>query len=67
MTVKNNCKGGNISKEGLVVLLCTNMDGDFETPLIIDKDQSPSCFKGININSFKVDWRSNKKVCMTGK
>lgn len=29
------CKGGKISKERLAALLCTNKDGELETPLII--------------------------------
>jgi len=29
--IAENCSGGNISKERITVMLCVNMEGDFET------------------------------------
>lgn len=56
---------GKISKERLTVLLCVNMEGEFEEPFIIGKAAKPRCFKGIAINSLNVEWRSNKRAWMT--
>jgi len=42
MEFKNEiCTGGKISKERLTVLLCSNILGEFERPLIIDKSKRP--------------------------
>lgn len=66
MSLKNEkCHGGKISKERLTVLLCTNMVGEFEQPLVIGKSQKPRCFKGVNLNLMKVDWKFNRKAWMT--
>lgn len=66
MNLKNEiCQGGKISKERLTVLLCTNMLGEFEQPLVIGKAQKPRCFKGINLNLMNVQWKSNRKAWMT--
>ncbi|CAH1375300.1 unnamed protein product, partial [Tenebrio molitor] len=59
------CKEGKISKERLTVLLCTNMFGEFETPLVIGKTKKPRCFEGVDINLLHVDWHSNTKAWMT--
>jgi len=37
--------GGKISKNRLQLpMLCVNIDGDFETPLVIGKALRPRCF-----------------------
>lgn len=59
------CSGGKSSKERLTVLLCCNVEGDFEMPLVIGKSRKPRCFKSINLNSLKVQWESNKKAWMS--
>lgn len=59
------CSGGKISKERLTILLCCNMLGEFEKPLVIGKAQKPRCFKNIDIGKLSVSWRSNKKAWMT--
>ena len=35
------------SKERITVVLCVNLLGDFETPLVIDHSKKPSCFKNV--------------------
>lgn len=59
------CSGGKISKERLTVLLCCNMLGEFETPLVIGKAKKPRCFKNIDVRKLGVSWNSNKKAWMT--
>ncbi|GBM58401.1 Tigger transposable element-derived protein 6 [Araneus ventricosus] len=41
--------GRKISKERLTLLLCCNMLGDFETPVVIGKTKKPRCFKNIDV------------------
>lgn len=59
------CSEGNLSKERLTVLLCANMDGEFEKPLVIGKVGKHNCFKNINTNDLGVIWKSNTKAWMT--
>jgi hypothetical protein len=48
LTMKNDrCFGRKISKQHLTVLLCSNMLGDFEKPLIIGNARNPRCFKRV--------------------
>jgi hypothetical protein len=54
-----------MSKERLTVLLCGNMVGEMEKPLVIGKAANPRCFKSLKINSLPVIWRNNKKAWMT--
>lgn len=58
-----NCSGGKISKERITVMLCVNMEGDFETPLV--KALKPRCFKNIIVNDLGVTWKANRKAWMT--
>ncbi|CAI6361843.1 unnamed protein product [Macrosiphum euphorbiae] len=60
-----NCSGGKISKERITVMLCVNMEGDFETPLVIEKALKPRCFKNIIVNDLGVTWKANRKAWMT--
>lgn len=60
-----NCSGGKKSKERLTLLLCCNMIGEFETPLIIGKAKKPRCFKNIQVQKLSVTWKNNKKAWMT--
>lgn len=59
------CIGGKMSKERLTVLLCGNMLGEMEKPLVIGKAAKPRCFKNMDISKLPVTWRSNKKAWMT--
>jgi hypothetical protein len=59
------CTRGKISKERLTVLLCGNMMGEMEKPLVTGKAAKPRCFKNLKINSLPVIWRNNKKAWMT--
>ena len=60
------CFGGKKSKERILVLLCSNMDGtDMVKPLVIGKFQNPRCFKGVK--SLPVDYRWNRKAWMTSE
>ncbi|GBM05755.1 Tigger transposable element-derived protein 4 [Araneus ventricosus] len=59
------CNSGKISKERLTILLCCNVLGDFETPVVIGKAEKPRCFKNIDVQKLSVSWKSNKKAWMT--
>lgn len=59
------CKGGKRSKERLTVLLCVNMIGEFEKPMIIGKSEKPRCFKHVDLRKLPVNWQSNKRSWMT--
>lgn len=59
------CSEGNLSKERLTVLLCANMDGEFEKPLVIGKAGKHNYFKNVNIDDLGVIWKSNTKAWMT--
>jgi len=41
-------KGGKLLKERTTVLLCGNMGGEMENPLVIGKAAKPQCFKNID-------------------
>jgi hypothetical protein len=45
--------GGKMSKERLTVLLCGNMVGEMEKPLVIGKAAKRRCFKKPKINNLK--------------
>ena len=47
------------------MLLCVNMIGEFEKPVIIDKSEKPRCFKHVDLRNLPVNWRSNKRSWMT--
>lgn len=59
------CSEGNLSKERLTVLLCANLSGEFEKPLVIGKVGKHNCFKNINSDDLGVIWKSNTKAWMT--
>jgi hypothetical protein len=54
-----------MSKERLGTLLCGNMVGEMEEPLVIGKAAKPRCFKNLKINNLPVIWRNIKKAWMT--
>ena len=60
-----DCKGGKRSKERLTAMLCVNIKGEFEKPLIIGRCEKPRCFKHINTKTLPVVWKSNKRAWMT--
>lgn len=62
---REKCASGKKSKERLTVMLCVNMVGDFEAPLIIGKSQKPRCFKNVNVAGLGVIWKANKRAWMT--
>ena len=53
------------SKERMTVVLCVNMEGTFEKPLMIGKSVVPHCFRNLNINHLPVTSKFNKKAWMT--
>ncbi|GBN75498.1 Tigger transposable element-derived protein 4 [Araneus ventricosus] len=56
---------GKFQKIGsLTLLLCCNMLGDFETPVVIGKAEKLRCFKNIDVRKLSVSWKSNKKAWM---
>jgi hypothetical protein len=48
------CTGGKKSKERLTVLLCGNMVGEMEKPLVTVKAAKPRCVKNLKINNLPV-------------
>lgn len=60
-----NCAGKKAAKQRLTILLCANMEGDKEDPLIIGKSKNPRCFKGNHVDKLPLEWVSNKKAWMT--
>jgi hypothetical protein len=56
---------GKMSKERLIVLLCGNMVGEMEKPVVIGKAAKPRCFKNLKINDLPVIGRNNKNAWMT--
>lgn len=59
------CTGGKSVKERLTVLLCANLNGEKEKPLVIGKSKNPRCFKNFHVDKLQVDWYYNKKAWMT--
>ncbi|CAF3489640.1 unnamed protein product [Rotaria socialis] len=63
---KEECKGGNKSKERLAILLCLNLTGTEKLkPVLIGKSQRPRCFKNITMSKLPVTWLSNRTAWMT--
>jgi hypothetical protein len=54
-----------MSKERLAVLLCGNMVGEMEKPLVVGKAAKLRCSKNMKINNLPVIWRNSKKAWMT--
>ena len=59
------CFGGKHSKERLTLLLCCNMKGEMEKPLVIGKSRKPRCFKNIDVSNLPVIWKSQRKAWNT--
>jgi len=56
LCLKNEiCRGGRIVKNLVTILLCVNMIGEFETPLIIGKLLKTRCFKSVNVSTLGVN------------
>lgn len=60
------CAAGEIPEERLTVMLCANMIGEFELPIIIGNVDKHH-FNGIDIQSFGLQWRNNITSWMTRK
>lgn len=60
-----NCAGKKAAKQRLTILLCANMEGEKEDPLIIGKSKNPRCFKGNHVDKLPLEWIHNKKAWMT--
>lgn len=63
--INETCSEGNLSKERLTVMLCTNINGEFEKPLIIGKIGKHTYFKDINMDELGIIWKCNTKAWMT--
>ncbi|CAH1241537.1 TIGD4 [Branchiostoma lanceolatum] len=59
------CSGGKQSKERLTIMLCANMVGDKEKPLIIGSSKKPRCFRNIKTAKLPVTYKNNRKAWMT--
>lgn len=62
---RKKCENGKLSNERLTVLLCVNMIGDFEKPLVIGKSAKPKCFNNLDLCELPVIWNANKKAWMS--
>lgn len=63
--INETCSERNLSKERLTVMLCVNMEGEFEKPLIIGKVNKHNCLENINTDDLGIIWKSNTKAWMT--
>jgi hypothetical protein len=58
MVKGEKCNGDKTFKERLtVLLLCGNMVGETEKPLVTGKTAKPRCFKNLKINNLPVIWK----------
>ncbi|XP_060080562.1 tigger transposable element-derived protein 6-like [Ylistrum balloti] len=64
---ERNARKGRSQKDRITFVLCCNLEGNFEKPLIIGKSLNPRCFKNIRPAQLPVTWRTNKKAWMTGQ
>ncbi|XP_035673006.1 tigger transposable element-derived protein 4-like [Branchiostoma floridae] len=64
-TKGQQCSGGKQAKDRLTLVLCANMAGGKEKPLIIGKSENPRCFKNIDRPSLPVTYTNNAKAWMT--
>lgn len=61
-----DCHGGKNSKEGVTVMVCSNMSGNEKLPLlVIGKSKKPRCFKGIK--ALPTAYEANKKAWITSE
>lgn len=60
--MNESCSQGMLSKERLTVMLCGNINGEFQKPLIIG---NCSFFNNINTNDLGIIWKFNSKAWMT--
>lgn len=61
-----NLMGSKKAMDRITVLVCANMSGnDKKKLLVIGKSAKPRCFKGMNMKSLPVDYRSNSNAWMT--
>jgi hypothetical protein len=59
--------GGKKSKDRITLALTTNADGSEKLePWVIGKSKNPRCFKGINRQYLRIQYRYNKTKWMTG-
>ena len=60
-----DCKGGKKAKDRLTVVMCANMAGDIEKPVVIGRSAKPHCFRNRDISQLPIVWKHNKKAWMT--
>ena len=56
-----------MSKERIIVSLCSSMLGEKMKPLVIGKSRKPHYFRNIDPHTLPVIYRDNKKAWMTSK
>ena len=59
------CYDGRSLKQRLTVLLCYNVEGDFEMPVVINESRKARYFKYTSSNSLRVQLKSNEKAWMS--
>lgn len=52
-------------EERITVMLCVNVDDDFEIHLVIGKSLKPPCFKNIIVNDLGITRKANRMTWMT--
>lgn len=63
--INETCCEGNLSRERFTIMLCVNMAGEFEKPLIIGKIGKQKCIDNIKTDDLGIIWKSNAKAWMT--
>ncbi|CAH1244025.1 TIGD4 [Branchiostoma lanceolatum] len=55
------------AQDSLTILLCVNMAGEKERPLVIGQAARPPCFKNVQLSSLPVSYAHNKMAWMTSE
>ena len=67
LLVTETGNSGKKSKDRITLTLTTNTDGSEKLePWVISKSKNPRCFKGINRQYLRIQYRYNKTKWMTG-
>nr|XP_033328818.1 tigger transposable element-derived protein 1-like [Megalopta genalis] len=64
---ENTAPGFKVSKDRLMLLLCSNASGVFMTkPLLVYRSLNSRALKGVNRNTLPVYWKANPRAWVTG-
>ena len=59
------CKSSENFKDMITVMVCVNMTGEFEKPVVVGTTVTSGSFSSIDVNQLPVTWKHNKKALMT--